>query len=96
MSKKEIIAQLEKNVELLLEAHQKALRDNGELQKRCNHLESKLKKVQDELLEKRKRIEVLELSSSVSSSQGNNSAKVLIDRLLREVDKCIETVSSRL
>ena len=96
MFKEEVISSLERNVEHLLEAHRKALRDNVELQKKCSDLEKRLLKLQDELAEKKKRIDVLELSSSLVSEQGNRSARALIDRLLREVDKCIETVSSQL
>ena len=94
MARKEIVIQLQRQVERLIADHERVsaecrelvaerdmlLRDKRRLEERCRELDARIKSV--------------ELGEALSGVSGGNveKARALINALLREVDRCIAAV----
>ena len=97
MTSKEIIASLSADVERLMELHDSAMKEVAALRKESNEQSAKIRSLQEQLREAKSEVERASLHAAFAGSVSNKSAaRAHINRLLREVDNCIEMVSNRI
>ena len=97
MKSKEIIEILTADVERLMELHDSAMKEVATLRKESNEQNAKIRSLQEQLREAKAEVEKASLHAAFAGSVSNKAAaRAHINRLLREVDNCIEMVSNRI
>jgi multidrug resistance efflux pump len=97
MNSKEIIATLTADVERLMRLHNSAMQEVAALREQSNIQNGKIRTLQEQLREAKAQAEKAALHAAVVGSVSNKAAaRAQVNRLLREVDKCIEMVSNRI
>jgi multidrug resistance efflux pump len=97
MSSKEIIKALTADVERLINLHSAAMEEIATLREQCNEQSAKIRSLQGQLRDAKAEAEKASLHAAIAGSVSNKSAaRAQINRLLREVDMCIEMVSNRI
>jgi multidrug resistance efflux pump len=97
MSNMDIIATLTANVERLMKLHESAMEEVVALREKSNEQSAKVRSLQEQLREAKAEAEKASLRAAVAGSVSNKAAaRSHVNRLLREVDKCIDMVSSRI
>ena len=97
MTSKEIIEALTADVERLMKLHDSAMKEAAALREQSNIQNGKIRTLQGELREAKAQAEKAALHAAVAGSVSNKAAaRAHVNRLLREVDKCIEMVSNRI
>ena len=89
-----LILDFKKNIENLKELNSKTLSENKELKEELSKLNNQIQK-QDILNEDlNRKYESLKLAKSIAvSSNDSHDAKIKINRLVREIDKCISLLN---
>jgi len=89
-----LILDLKENIEKLKTLNSKTSLENNELKEQIKELNSQIQeknKVSEEL---NKKYESLKLAKSIAVSSGDShDAKIKINRLVREIDKCISLLN---
>ena len=97
MTSKEIITALSADVERLMKLHSAAMEEVATLRAQNSEQNSKIRSLQSQLREAKAEAEKASLHAAIAGSVSNKSAaRSQINRLLREVDLCIEMVSNRI
>ena len=97
MNSKEVIKSLTADVERLMKLHDSAMKEVAALREQSNIQNGKIRTLQGELREAKAQAEKAALHAAVAGSVSNKAAaRAHVNRLLREVDKCIEMVSNRI
>ncbi len=97
MTSKEIIEALTADVERLMKLHDGAMREVVELRAKNEEQRNNIRTLQEQLRKSTAESEKAALHAAIAGSVSNKSAaRAHINRLLREVDKCIEMVSNRI
>ena len=97
MKSKEIIEALSADVERLMKLHDGAMEEVAALREKSNEQSAKIRTLQEQLREAKADAEKASLHAAIAGSVSNKSAaRSHVNRLLREVDKCIEMVSNRI
>ena len=97
MAEKEIIATLEANVRTLMDLHTKAVAQMADLQRKNEEQALKIRSLQQQLRHEQEEAARLRLSDAMSGGGGDKrAARVQVNRLLREIDKCIALVSAKI
>ena len=97
MTSKEIIETLSADVERLMKLHNAAMEEIATLREQSNEQNSKIRSLQSQLREAKAEVDKASLHAAIAGSVSNKSAaRAQINRLLREVDLCIEMVSNRI
>ena len=86
---KNTIQELRARVETLIELHEGAKSDNVRLQNENEQLKKELKQKDDELVGFRDKLTTLEVAKGLASTENTHDAKIKINRIVREIDKCI-------
>ena len=97
MASKEIIATLIADVERLMKLHNSAMTEIAALREKSNEQSAKIRSLQEQLRDAKAEAEKASLHAAIAGSVSNKAAaRSHVNRLLREVDKCIEMVSNRI
>ncbi len=95
MADKEIIARLRTATETLMAQHEAARREIARLQDANAGQARKIRALEEQAKEDRNEIARLQLGAGLgSSAKDKSAARAQVNRLLREVDKCIALISS--
>ncbi len=97
MNSKDIIATLTADVERLMKLHNSAMAEVAALREMSGEQSAKIRSLQEQLREAKAEAEKASLCAAVAGSVSNKAAaRSRVNRLLREVDKCIDMVSNRI
>ncbi|MBO7220970.1 MAG: hypothetical protein J6V21_07305 [Alistipes sp.] len=97
MKSKDIIERLTADVERLMKLHEGAMKEVVSLREESNEQKAKIRTLQEQLREAKAETEKASLHAAIAGSVSNKSAaRAQVNRLLREVDKCIDMVSNRI
>ena len=97
MTDKNIIATLTADVERLMELHESAMKEVATLREKSIEQNATIRTLQEQLREAKNEAEKASLHAAIAGSVSNKAAaRAHINRLLREVDKCIAMVSNRI
>ena len=97
MTDKNIIATLTADVERLMELHKSAMEEIAALREKSSEQNATIRTLQEQLREAKNEAEKASLHAAIAGSVSNKAAaRAHINRLLREVDKCIAMVSNRI
>ena len=96
MAENKIVQRLEQSVEKLLEQYTLSAEEVARLQMLTAAQQRKIRTLQQQLSDAEKALAQAKLSEAMISDGGDTkAARAQINRLLREVDKCIELVSAK-
>ena len=97
MTDKNIIATLTADVERLMALHESAMKEVATLREKSSEQNATIRTLQEQLREAKNETEKASLHAAIAGSVSNKAAaRAHINRLLREVDKCIAMVSNRI
>ena len=97
MTSKDIIEILTADVERLMKLHQSAMNEIATLREKSGEQSDKIRSLQEQLREAKAEAKKASLHAAIAGSVSNKAAaRSQVNRLLREVDKCIEMVSNRI
>ena len=97
MTDKNIIATLTADVERLMKLHESAMKEVATLREKSSEQNATIRTLQEQLREAKNETEKASLHAAIAGSVSNKAAaRAHINRLLREVDKCIAMVSNRI
>ena len=97
MNSKEIIETLAADVERLMTLHKGAMEEIVTLRKRGEEQSAKIRTLQEQLRDAKAQAAKVAAQEAMAGSVSNKAAaRAQINRLVREVDKCIAMVSSRI
>jgi multidrug resistance efflux pump len=97
MTSKDIIATLTADVERLIKLHEGAMAEVAALREKSNEQNATIRSLQEQLRSTKAEVEKAALHAAIAGSVSNKAAaRAHINRLLREVDKCIAMVSNRI
>lgn len=97
MTSKEIIATLTADVERLMKLHESAMEEVAMLREKSGEQSEKIRTLQEQLREAKSVADKASLHAAIAGSVSNKAAaRSQVNRLLREVDNCIEMVSNRI
>jgi multidrug resistance efflux pump len=97
MSNKDIIATLTADVERLIKLHESAMAEVAALREKSSEQNATIRSLQEQLRGAKAEAEKAAVHAAIAGSVSNKAAaRAHINRLLREVDKCIAMVSNRI
>ena len=97
MNSKDIIANLSADVERLMQLHESAMAEVAAVREESNEQKAKIRTLQSELKEAKRQSSKSSLREAMAGGVANKAAATAhINRLVREVDKCIAMVSNRI
>ena len=97
MAEKDIIKRLSAEVERLIADHERIAAECRSLQKERDRLQGEKHRLEEKLREQDTRLKSFELSEGMrGSSQDVERAKMRVNSLLREVDRCIAIMTKEL
>ena len=95
MAENKVVQRLESSVDKMLEQYTLASEEVARLQMLTAAQQRKIRTLQQQLSDAEKALAQAKLSEAMVSDGGNTkAARAQINRLLREVEKCIELVSA--
>ena len=90
MAEKDVIKRLSAEVERLIADHERIAAECRALQKERDRLQGEKHRLEERVREQETRLKSLELSEGMRGSSGNvERARMRVNSLLREVDRCI-------
>ena len=97
MAENKIVQRLEQSVEKLLEQYTLSAEEVARLQMLTAAQQRKIRTLQQQLSDSERALAQAKLTGAIVTSGGDNkAARAQINRLLREVEKCIEIVSAKI
>lgn len=86
----EIIEELRQKIEKLINLYEEEREKNVELNKQKETLQTKVKEMEQDVDTVQTKYENLRLAKTISASSGDpHEAKIKINRIVREIDRCI-------
>lgn len=95
MADKEIITALEANVRRLMKQHAEVVEQLSQMQQKNQQQAVKIRTLQQEVRSQKDELTQLRLSEAMGGSGDKRVARAQVNRLLREIDKCIALVSAQ-
>lgn len=92
-SEQTLVSGIEHKVRKLIENNISLTKKNEELQHRLSELENRISMTEGELDQKNSEIFKYTLANSLEKELGVEEGKERIDKLIEEIDKCIEVLS---
>lgn len=90
MPENAIISSLGEKIARLIEDNRSAHGERDRLAKECDRLKTENRELKQAAASLEKRVKVLELGQSITGGSGDTKqAKARINRLMREIDRCI-------
>jgi len=86
---KDLVSRINEQVLELLGRHQALRSDRTELQTRNAELQRTIEKLNTEIDQLKEQIVKLKISKSLTDKEDSKEVKAKVDKLLREIDKCV-------
>ena len=97
MAENKVVQQLETSIDKMLEQYTLASEEVARLQMLTSAQQRKIRTLQQQLSDAERALAQARLVESLVSTDGDTkTARAQINRLLREVDRCIELVSAKM
>ena len=97
MAENKVVHQLEQSIDKMLEQYTLATEEAARLQMLTAAQQRKIRTLQQQLSDTERSLAQAKLTEAMTAvGRDNKAARTQINRLLREVDKCIEIVSARI
>ena len=94
MTGKEAIASIRKQTERLISEHSKVVGQRDRLESECKTLRDENRSLREQVRRLESELTLAQVSSGLSGNENNRKkARARINRLMREVDRCIAIVS---
>ena len=85
-----IIADLRKNLKQIINLYQKKKQENRELKEEIAHLKKTVLSLKNETDSFSEKFDTLQLAKTFTEASGtSHDAKIKVNRIVREIDKCI-------
>jgi len=84
---------IEQKTHRLLRSQAELLLKNGTLETKCNDLEQIIHHQKQKITELENKVNVLKISGGFASGKDSTKAKLAINELVREIDKCVELLN---
>ncbi len=85
----DLAVNIEQKIHSLLKKQTELLMKNRTLETKCNDMEQIINQQKHKITELENKINVLKISGGFSSGKDSTKAKLAINELVREIDKCI-------
>ncbi len=97
MANKEVIENLERQVRRLIDEHKRASKSRDDLAAECMALKKENRELQERIKTLESELSLMELSEGLAAGDKRNKdkARARVNRLMREVDRCIAIVSKQ-
>ena len=89
-----VINELNIKVDKLIEQYITSLEQNKILKSEIEHLQAELEKIKRENKTLNDNIKATKVANAISGGEGGHEAKMRINRLVREIDKCITLLNN--
>jgi len=90
-----MLEELKQRIKELIALYEAVKTDNAMLRSQVSTLKSKIEADREQIIELNKEIDRLKLKGAFTgSSKENSGAKEKVDKLIREIDKCISLMES--
>ena len=86
---KNTVHELRSRVNTLIELHETAKNQIVRLEDENQQLKKELNQKEEELAGCREKLSTMELAKGIASAESTHDAKIKINRIVREIDKCI-------
>ena len=86
---KELVSRINEQVLELLGRHRRIESERDELQSQNAELTNSIEKLRTEIDQFKEQIVKLKIAKSLIDKEGSTEVKVKIEKLLREIDKCV-------
>jgi len=83
------VHEIKSRVEKLIELHEVSKAENARLNNENQQLKKELKQKDQELAGFHEKLSNMELAKGIASTESTHDAKIKINRIVREIDKCI-------
>jgi len=83
------VHELKSRVEKLMELHEASRSENVRLNNENEQLKKELKQKEEELAGCQEKMSNMELAKGIASAESSHDAKIKINRIVREIDRCI-------
>jgi len=84
---------IEQKIHRLLKSQTDLVSKNSTLETKCKDLEQIIHHQKQKILELENKINVLKISGGFSSGKDSTKAKLAINELVRDIDKCVELLN---
>ncbi|HKL37559.1 MAG TPA: hypothetical protein VJ876_01605 [Bacteroidales bacterium] len=84
-----MVQDLRSRVSTLIDLHEAAKNQIVQLEGENQQLKKELKLKEEELTGCREKLSTMELAKGIASAESTHDAKIKINRIVREIDKCI-------
>lgn len=89
-----IINELNSKVEKLIKLYISSLEKNKDLERQIAALENKIVESEREKQDLNEKLKTAKLANAMSGGENNHEAKLRINQLVREIDKCIALLNN--
>lgn len=97
MAGKQVIEDIERQISRLMDEHRRASQSRDELASECLSLKKENRELQERIKALESELSLMELSAGLAAGDNRNrdKARARVNRLMREVDRCIAIVSKK-
>ena len=89
-----VINELNFKIDKLIKLYISSLEQNKSLESKIQDLQSELEKLQRENKDLNNKLKTTRVASAISEGNGSYEAKMRINQLVREIDKCIALLNN--
>ena len=89
-----VINELNFKIDKLIKLHISSLEQNKSLESKIQDLQSELENLQRENKDLNNKLKTTRVASAISEGNGSYEAKMRINQLVREIDKCIALLNN--
>ncbi len=89
-----VINELNFKIDKLIKLYISSLEQNKSLESKVQELQSELENVKREKQDLNDKLKTTKVASAISSGEGSYEAKMRINQLVREIDKCIALLNN--
>ena len=89
-----VINELNFKVDKLIKLYISSLEENKSLESKIQSLQSKLESLQKEKQDLNNKLKTTKVAKAISEGDGSYEAKMRINQLVREIDKCIALLNN--
>ena len=89
-----VINELNFKIDKLIKLYISSLEQNKSLESKIQDLQSELENLQRDIIDGLKKLIIIRVASAISEGNGSYEAKMRINQLVREIDKCIALLNN--
>lgn len=89
-----VVNELDYKIEKLIKLYISSLERNKDLESKIEILQSELEKATKEKQDLNEKLKTARVANAISSGDGSYEAKMRINQLVREIDKCIALLNN--